>query len=111
MFLGHKPEEDNVTIRNDDKAAEDRGNRGQAVGVGQGQVQEDASNIIVKIAEVVVKLVPPSGTSCKYVLKLELQTYVPGDYAKFYNQANASTRVWLKVPTSAFTFKTLLNAH
>ena len=83
MFLGHEPEEDNVTIRNDDKAAEDRGKCGQAVGVGQGQVQEDASNIIVKIAEVVVKLVPPSSTSCK----LELQTYVPEDYAKFYNQA------------------------
>ena len=70
MFLGHEPEEDNVTIRNDDKAAEDRGNYGQVVGVGQGQVQEDASNIIVKIAEVVVKLVPPSSTSCKLCVEI-----------------------------------------
>ena len=70
MFLGHEPEEDNVTIRNDDKAAEDRGKCGQAVGVGQGQIQEDVSNIIVKIAEVVVKLVPPSGTSCKLCVEI-----------------------------------------
>ena len=59
-------------------------------------------------ARVKVKL---SSRSQVAVSGLELQTNLREDYAKFYNHGKAPTRAfsWLKAPTSAFTFKTLLS--
>ena len=40
---------------------------------------------------------------------LELETKVADDYAKFYNHGEGP--YWLKAPTRAFTFKTLLRHY